>query len=92
MKTCANCHRTIGDLETPRFYEQQIVCAECDARLRNATTGMPPRARAHVPLKATDFNPVRVVLALAVVAGIVIIILLLIEWVRRNDLINSVGG
>ncbi len=37
MKECDNCHRTIGDLETPRAFGQYIVCAECKARLQFAS-------------------------------------------------------
>lgn len=44
MEVCANCHRTIGDLETPRIFHEHIVCAECDARLQSAPTAAAARA------------------------------------------------
>ena len=30
---CANCGRTIGKLETPYVWQNQVVCAECEKRL-----------------------------------------------------------
>jgi hypothetical protein len=29
METCANCGRTIGNLETPRIFGEEVVCAGC---------------------------------------------------------------
>ena len=31
--TCANCGRAIGKLETPRVWQNHVVCAECEKRL-----------------------------------------------------------
>ena len=31
---CSNCGRTIGNLEARYLFNEQVVCAECDARLR----------------------------------------------------------
>jgi uncharacterized protein (TIGR03067 family) len=33
LEECANCARAIGRLETPCIYKEQVVCAECYARL-----------------------------------------------------------
>lgn len=33
MERCSNCHRIIGDLETPCVWQGKVVCAECHARL-----------------------------------------------------------
>ena len=34
---CANCHRTIGSLETPFLFRESVVCAECNAKLTGTT-------------------------------------------------------
>jgi hypothetical protein len=34
IETCANCGRTIGNLEQHFVWQDNIVCLECDARLR----------------------------------------------------------
>jgi hypothetical protein len=34
MKTCENCGRTIGNLETPCFHQNHAVCAECQQQLQ----------------------------------------------------------
>ena len=39
METCASCGRTIGRLETPHVYGNNIVCPECLTRL--TTSGVP---------------------------------------------------
>jgi len=41
--TCDNCSRQIGKLETPRLWDNRIVCPECEGRLRaQARAQMPP--------------------------------------------------
>ena len=36
METCENCHRQIGDLETPYVFNDHIVCKECHKMLSEA--------------------------------------------------------
>ncbi len=44
MKTevCQNCGRTIGNLETRHLFNGQIVCPECDGKLRLPRSTAPP--------------------------------------------------
>lgn len=56
METCANCHRTIGDLEPVQLFKQNVVCIECDSRLR-ASTSPPPTPAPVAP--ATSRRPLR---------------------------------
>src|ERR1700677_2340712 len=41
METCANCGRTIGNLETPRLHQEHVVCKECCDRLQSKPPPMP---------------------------------------------------
>lgn len=34
MEKCANCDRTIGNLETPHVHNGHVVCVECKSKLR----------------------------------------------------------
>lgn len=34
METCANCNRSIGNLETPYVHDGHVVCVECKSKLR----------------------------------------------------------
>lgn len=49
LEQCANCGQTIGRLETPCVYEDQIVCAECYARLGSIREYAAPIATHHTP-------------------------------------------
>ncbi len=55
-ETCENCGRTIGKLETPWLYDDNVVCRECWERLQEETAeptkvAPPAPARpAYVPL------------------------------------------
>ncbi len=35
LEKCSNCERLIGKLETPHLWRQEVVCAECRARLES---------------------------------------------------------
>lgn len=53
MYACANCGRTIGNLETPYLHNEQVVCGECAARLSSPaidyeTPARQPSARRRV--------------------------------------------
>ena len=45
METCENCHRQIGDLETPCVLNDHVVCRECWERLNHNPAGRPVLAR-----------------------------------------------
>jgi len=56
---CANCSRPIGKLETPRIWQEQIVCAQCWAMLeadRGETAIVKPPAQS-VPVRRVDPTP-----------------------------------
>ena len=43
-ETCENCGRTIGKLETPHVWKENIVCRDCNSKLREiacASTALP---------------------------------------------------
>lgn len=53
-ETCQNCGRTIGNLETRHLFNGQIVCAECDSKLRPSQSSDPPHnARTPDPAPVT---------------------------------------
>ncbi len=71
MKTevCQNCGRTIGNLETRHLFNRQIVCPECDEKLRSPRSTEPPRQ--NIVVKAAEakrLNPFGVV---SIVLGII---------------------
>jgi len=51
METCANCGRTIGNLETPFIAREKIVCRECFSRL-SSPPPTPPASVELVPCQA----------------------------------------
>ena len=53
LETCANCGRTIGNLETPHLWNQQVVCGECINRLSSPAPAVPPPASSLVPRPAS---------------------------------------
>lgn len=72
---CANCGRPIGKLETPHIYNDNIVCAECAARLGVQSLKHIPRAEDEVAI-APDVQILRprsgkgkVLLILAILLG-----------------------
>lgn|GEM_PF-5105768 len=46
METCANCDRTIGKLETPFLWQDEIVCQDCHARLQRQSSSARPTSHA----------------------------------------------
>jgi DNA-directed RNA polymerase subunit M/transcription elongation factor TFIIS len=89
---CDNCGGMIGKLETRLDWQGNVVCGDCFGRLNKS-----PPAVSHVaPVQyaapeSTSFSPTRIILVLAVVAGIVLIIMLLGEWAKRNEIIDQVN-
>jgi len=92
--TCGNCGGIIGKLESRRDWEGNVVCGVCYGRL-SANPSQPPGFQAppvqYAPRERDGFNPVRVIQLLLVVLGIALIIYLLAEWVRRDEIINEVN-
>lgn len=93
MEQCANCERTIGNMETPHIWRESIVCETCFKMLspkdRTTSTPTPKITSQQLPPKSTDLNATRILLALGVVAGIVVILLLLNECSQRLEIING---
>jgi hypothetical protein len=65
LEKCANCDRTIGKLEQPCVWKDDVVCPECYARLQGPKAGAPhvtasiatPAARTPGPGEIICTNP-----------------------------------
>jgi hypothetical protein len=69
LETCANCGRTIGNLETPHLHQEHVVCPECYARLAVPAASAASKQRA-VPHK--KINGLLIAVIVATIAGAVI--------------------
>jgi DNA-directed RNA polymerase subunit RPC12/RpoP len=49
MEVCANCGRTIGNLEVANIFREHVVCSECLARLTPKLDVLDERDVVHLP-------------------------------------------
>ena len=91
METCENCHRQIGDLETPCVLNDHVVCRECHEKLsRRESHGSVARstdksvagANVVAAVRRTVARARRRPLFAAVGAGVLIALALLAWWFR----------
>lgn len=86
METCANCGRTIGNLETPHLFREQVVCPECANRLSRQVNPPPMLGSAQTvpvanPGLSQGSSPLRIILIIAGVLFSVIAVVFLIALV-----------
>ena len=88
METCANCGRTIGNLEQQSVWQNKIVCAECNDRLtkgqsKEAASGQSDDEvvfEGHPSMfRARPFSFILCIILIPVAIGLII---LLVWWLK----------
>lgn len=95
---CENCGRVIGRLEKPCVFDRNIVCFECDQRLRRQANTITPTAPVMASPVATaeDTKPkssnsgcTGVCIAFSIITILITLIILMSVYQHHNDKLST---